>query len=355
MSKKVINISHHVCDYECMWNGIEDIFRQKCNETVPNHFLFCLSGIGSFIYQKFNQGDLKRFASWNDGRTKQMYKSVSNLIGLRYKHIEGRRYAYAMKKAKEQIDEDKPVVLGCLDMYYLKYYTKFYYQQHIPIHYVLMVGYDDEKECVYVFDCGLEDMQEISYEMLEKALNIEKTNLSDKNTICIVDFDNHPDSVLEIAKKGFYRKATTMLEPPVRHIGIAGMRKLAKEIGQWETELTRTEYEKALRNIVMFTGTVPSPPSRLLGVAGDDNIRHMAAREKLVSLFLQLGENYGVELWIKAAKCFQQSGAMIENVTDSIVAYLLGERSGIDIVSELIVNIADIEERAFCHILHGCK
>lgn len=55
-----------------------------------------------------------------------------------------------MKRAKEQIDNEKPVVLGCLDMYYLSHYPKFYNKEHIPIHYILMVGYDDEEQCWYL-------------------------------------------------------------------------------------------------------------------------------------------------------------------------------------------------------------
>lgn len=352
--KKIISIDHHACDYECMWNGIEDIFQQKSGQKVPDHFFFCLSGIGNFIYLKFSQGNLKRFASWNDGRTKQMYKSVSDIIGLRYKHIEGRRFTYAMQKAKEQIDQGKPVVLGCLDMFYLQYYPKIYHKQHIPIHYVLMVGYDDEKECVYVFDCGLEEMQEISYELLEKAMDVEKTNLGEKNAICTIDFEDNLSRVIDIAKKGFYQKARTMLEPPIGHIGIPGMRKLAKEIGNWKAELTKAEYENALRNIVMHTGTVPAPPNRLIGIAGDDNIMHMAAREKLARLFKQLGTDYGIEPWVEAAQFFLESGDLIESMTNGIVAFLLGECSELCGVSDLVLKTADIEEKAFQRITLGC-
>jgi hypothetical protein len=283
-----------------------------------------------------------------------MYKSVSDIIGFQYKHIEGRRFEYAMKKAKERIDENKPVVLGRLDMYYLNYYPKFFYQQHIPIHYVLMVGYDDNKECVYVFDCGLEDMQEISYELLEKAMNVEKTNLGDKNAICTIDFEDKLSTVINIAKKGFYLKAKTVLEPPARHIGIAGMRKLAGEFGNWKTELTKTEYENTLRNIVIYTGTVPAPPSRLLGVPGDDNIIHRGAREKLVKLFAQFGNDYNIEPWTRAAQCFLESGGLIEEISDRIIAYLLGESSELNIIPDLILKTADTEERAYQHILQGC-
>ncbi len=354
MSVKIINISHRACDYECMWNGIEDAFVQKSGEQVPDHLFFCLSGIGNFVYMKSRQGDLKRFASWNDGRTQQMYQSVCDIIGFRYKYIEGRQFSYAMQKAKEQIDKGKPVVLGRLDMFYLPYYPKFYQQQHIPMHYVLMVGYDDEKQCVYVFDCGQEHMQQISYELLKNALDVEKTELGDKNTICVIDFEADLDSVIDIAKRGFERKARAMLNPPVSFIGIPGMRKLAREVLDWHSELTAEDYQNALRHMVMYTGTAPVLPNKLLGVPSDDNILHRAAREKLEKLLAQLGKEYRIEAWVTAAGLFQKSGLLIESITKTIVDYLLDEKTELNEIAKIILQIADIEEDAFQMILKGC-
>lgn len=354
MSKKVIKLAHHVCDYECMWNGIEDLYHEKSGEKVPDSFFFSLSGIGNFVYLKFNKGILKRQAAWNDGRTKQMYKCVSDIIGFNYKHIEGRKFFYAMKKIKEQIDIDKPVVLGCLDMYYLSYYPKFYYKEHIPIHYVMMIGYDDAKECAYILDCGVEEIQEITYELLEKALNIEKNTLSDKNAFCIIDFHENIKSIIEIAKEGFEKKAEKMLNPPVGFIGIKGMRKLASEINQWPFELSSAEYEEALKSIAMFTGTVPVLPSRLKENEVEE-IKHMAAREKLSQVLDNLGKEYGIEEWIMAADLFLESGKMLEQMTKQITDYLVKERTELTELSNEILSIADIEEKAFKYMLVGSR
>lgn len=352
---KIIQINHTPCDYECMWNGIEDLYQNKSGKTLPKHFFFSISGIGNFVYLKQNKGILKRQASWNDGRTKQMYSLVCDMIGFQYKHIEGRTFGYAMKKAKEQIDSNKPVILGCLDMYYLKYYPKFYEQVHIPIHYVMMIGYDDEKRCAYILDCGVKEVQEISYELLEKALAVEKTVLSDKNAVCTIEFQENLKSVIEIAKLAFYQKAKRMLEPEVGFIGIKGMRKLAKEFCGWKDELTQSEYEEALRNIVMFSGTVPALPNRLLGDESDDNILHKGAREKLASVLKKLGQDYQIDYWVVSADYFLQSGEIIEKMTNQIVEYLLKEREELDDITFFINEIADIEEKGFENMLTGAK
>ncbi|WZL73134.1 BtrH N-terminal domain-containing protein [Clostridiaceae bacterium 35-E11] len=355
MPKKVIGLRHKVCDYTCMWNGIEDLYQTRLGEDIPDYFFFCLSGIGKFVYLKFRSGNVRRMASWNDGRTKKMYESICNIVGFKYKHIEGRKFQYIMKRAKEQIDNERPVVLGCLDMHYLSYYPKFYYKEHIPIHYILMVGYDEEEQCAYIYDCGIEEVQKIKYETLEKALNIEKNSLSDKNSMCIIEFDDEIKSIREIAIKGFYEKANQMLNPKVRFCGIPGMRKLSKEILSWKDELTVEEYETALRNIVMFTGTVPILPNRLIKIEEKDEIEHQAARREYSALLMRLGEKYGFHEWKTTSNLFSKSGIIIQEMTDLIVEYLLKESKELNGLPNMINQIADIEEKAYQNILEGIK
>lgn len=65
-------------------------------------------------------------------------------------------------------------------MFYLPY-LKMYHAEYIPIHYVLMTGYDEEKDCVLIYDCDREDRIELAIRDLELAWNIEKNGVGDKN------------------------------------------------------------------------------------------------------------------------------------------------------------------------------
>lgn len=38
MRKIIENFSHHLDDYECMWNGIEDIYMNITGESLPDQF-----------------------------------------------------------------------------------------------------------------------------------------------------------------------------------------------------------------------------------------------------------------------------------------------------------------------------
>jgi len=353
MPEKLIHVRHHVDDYECMWNGIEDLYMTKTGENIPDFFFFAMAGTGNFICLRTPKGAVKRLAMWNDGRTKKMYERLAPIVGFKYQHTEGRSFSYMLKRAKQSIDAGNPVVLGCLDMYCLSYYPKFYHREHIPIHYVLMVGYNEERQCVYIQDCGIAGVQEISFTCLEEALNVQKTDLSDKNAMCTVQFEKKLPDVHEIAVKAFAEKARNMLEPPVTFLGIKGMRKLAKEFGAWKNELSEDEYRAVLQNIVMFTGTVPQLPDAFLKPEERNGIQHKAAREKLVYVLEELSARYGITAWEQSAHEFEKSGDLLSQMTGKMTDYLLGNCDELDDIPELIMQIADIEEQAFMFMLRG--
>lgn len=75
-------------------------------------------------------------------------------------------------------------------MYYLDYFEKIYHKEDIPFHYFLIVGYDDEIEKVYFYDCGRENLMSISYENLYKAMNVSCKGISNPNTICTIRINN---------------------------------------------------------------------------------------------------------------------------------------------------------------------
>lgn len=342
MEEKIIQIVHHVRDYECMWSGIEDMYSAKLGEVVPPFFFFSLSGVGNFTYLK--QKDFSQIG-WSNGMVDKMYEFMAPIAKFSYERIEGLTFEKIMTKAKEEINQERPVILGPLDMYYLKYFPKIYQHIHIPIHYVMMIGYSDEK--VYLLDGGIKEVQAITYTELEIALNVKKTELGDKNGMYCIHLSNQLPSLFEIAKKGFYQKARIMLEPKSEEVGISAMRRLAKDFPNLKKELSPKVYRQTLENIVTYAGTVPQLPMRLLGKQDKGDILYRAAREKLVDVLYQLGEKYEVEHWLHAAEQFKQSGEIIELMVNEIVDYLLEQRDHLDTVPQHILQIADLEEKAY--------
>lgn len=319
--RKIIEMNHHSHDYECMWNGIEDIYMNQTNENLPDNFFFILASFGSFCYLKTNKADIKRLVSLGDGRTRKMYEFMAPIIGFEYRHYEFKRFESALNKAKKEIDSGFPVVLGALDMFYLPYYKKLYQKEHIPFHYVLMVGYDDELKNIYLYDCGRTELLSLSYDLLQDAMNCSYPGMSKENTICTIRFTGSK-SKYEIAREALSKRKDMFLNPPTGFLGYKGFEKFIKELPQWKNQLSKEEYDKALINLVTFFGTVPTVPNAVKGIVEPDEVEFKGGFDKASRVLSTIGKEYNNDSWIQAAKLFEEIAVLIETISSIIIAYL---------------------------------
>jgi hypothetical protein len=330
----------------CMINGLEDLYEHQTGTRLPDWLLFYLSGMVGFVYLKNKNAPAPRMVFWGAQIAKYQYEELAGVVGFRWEMVAGRSFPFTLKRAKQAIDQGNPALLGALDMYHLPYYDKFYHMYHIPIHHVLMVGYDDEREAILVLDCDRADLQLVPYTDLEPAWNVNVPGLGKKNTFYTFYFDDQVADVETIARKGLAKRATEMLEAPVSMLGIKGMRKLARELAQWPEELTSNQLECSLRHLAEFTGFPPMPPNRLTGYH-DASDNHGGGRDIFAGLLRRMAADCTEPAWTEAANLFDQSSRTLEEMTDIIVDFLLGERDYLNPASTAIMAIADLEEQAF--------
>jgi len=211
-------------------------------------------------------------------------------------------------------------------MYYLHYYRDLYKKLHVPIHYILVVGYDDEEEAVFVHDCSHENIQKILYNDFEKSLNINVRGMSKKNTIRVFNLPQEIPSEYEVAKKGFSHKAEKFLHPPIRLFGIPAMRKLANEIFEWDNK-------KCFEHMVTYATTPPLLPKTFENSHG---MRFWQA-----DVLDTLGGKYNINNWTEAAILFKRSGEKIMKLCETAI------KQDKEKVSSILIEIADIEEQAY--------
>jgi len=327
MPGKLISLPHKVCDSECYVNGIEDILAWK-GRGYADHLLSVVGGMASFSFLKFKRARPPNMVFWGTS-TRYFVPNLERIIGFKQVLMEGRSSPTTFSKLKGFIDEDKPVVAGALDMFYLHYYPKLYRSRHIPIHYVLIVGYDDEKRVFYVHDCGRAEVQEVSYEDMQMALDVKVPGMSKKNTLRTFKLPSAIPSELEVAVKGFRFKANQMLYPPVKIFGIPAIRRLSKEVLSWRD---RTSFE----HMVIYATTPPTIPENFESSHG---MRHWQA-----AVLRNLAKRYDIDIWEDASKLFEQSGELIIQVCEAAL------KQNNQRVAELLLLIADTEERAY-HLL----
>lgn len=346
MAINLIHMEHHVDDYECMWNGIEDLYIQDTKETLPPNFFFVLSSFGSFCYMKTSKAELKRMVALGDGRTKQMYEFLSPIVGFEYKHFEHKNFDKALLRAKVEIDKGYPCVLGALDMYYLPYYTKLYHGEHIPFHYVMMIGYDDEAQCIYLKDCGKAETQTLSYGELRLAWDCSYPGLSKPNTVCTVRM-NSSKNKYEIAKEAISKKCELFLNAPVGFVGYRGFCKFIAELPNWKKELSKEDYNNLLANMIQFFGTVPTVPNALCGIDQPDEMAFGGGFDKANVVLTILGNEYGDKNMTEAAHVFGQGAAVISKIKDVIVDYLVENEDNTEDLPVLFTNVAEIMKQGF--------
>lgn len=309
----LLNLEHEVCDYNCMLNGLEDIYRNKTNAALPKYFFFALGGLCNFVYLNTNRSQAPKSVYWNDGRPKKMYEFMNDKIGYTYSFIENRTFKYSLNKLKEEINNGSPIVIGSLDMYYLEYLPKFYNQLHIPIHYVLAVGYDDEHGHIFLYDCSRDDLQRLSYDNLEKAWNVNVPGMSKRNTLHIFKFNKYVNEVKTIFYSAMEEKYKLNLYALVNFVGVKGILKLSNDILNWQKQLDKDTYIKCLLHIVEYAGFPPSLPVDF------DIANHTGARTQFAALLSWAADEFEQKNFNAASLHFKTSGEYIKRLTAEFI------------------------------------
>ena len=322
--KKLHILPHRVCESTCYVNGLEDILTWKGAE-YSDFLLSVIGGMAGFTYLRFKRADPPCMVYWG-ANPKYLMKDLANIIGFKETVIEGKTFKNAFPRLKEAIDDGQPVMAGALDMYYLHYYPDLYRKQRVPIHYVLVVGYDDDKQVVFVQDCSRKAVQEIPYNEFEESLDVNVPGMSKKNTMRTFTLPQKLPSEFEVAKKGFAYKAERFLNPPVKLFGLPAMRKLADEIFEWNNI-------KCFEHMATYATAPPLPPKTFENSHG---MRFWQA-----DVLNALGNKYNVRSWTEASKLFRRSG---EEIMKLCKAALEQDKQRI---SGALTVIAEIEERAY--------
>jgi hypothetical protein len=353
MGKTILQIPHRTAPFTCMWNGLEDQYEWKSGMRVPTGSFFFLSGLGEFVYIKNKRAQVPYQVYWSNGITRNMYMFMKDIVGFNFEMAENRSFAFTLNKACQSIDTGIPVILGALDMFHLPYYEKFYHKIHIPIHYVMMVGYD--RDNVYVADCGRDDIQTISCADLERAWDVRIPGFSKRNTMYAVSFSDDIRSFKQIVYSALPKKALQWLQPPVQFIGYPGMVRLIQQFPLWQKQLSFEAYRAVLAAFAENTGFPPSVPPKLLAAQGIDSTgmpdNYKAARDLIASTLETLGNWYCEPEWIAASRLFHESGHLFYNMTDAVTDFLINPANDLASVPMLLERIAQLEKEAYERIL----
>jgi hypothetical protein len=259
---------------------------------------------GGFAYLRFNAADPPRQV-YTGISTPRQHKYLAGLFQASFTESENRAFKSSWAKAQQAVEAGTPPVLGPLDMYHLHYYTDLYHQRPIPIHFVLLVGYDED--AAYVHDTDKDAVQAIPLVELQLAWDVNVPGLGKRNRLAIIEVPHELPPTEALIRRAILDQCQTMLHPPVSMVGIPAMKKLASEIAHWPEELGEEMAAKCLRQAREYLN---SPP--------DLEGNHLTAGRDLYIAFLQqAGEMAGVDFSV-AVGHLQESISFIPEVAGAI-------------------------------------
>jgi hypothetical protein len=285
-----LSIPHRPVHGMCPVNGIRDLIHWRTGRDWSNQFLYGL--------------DPPRQVYWGGAGPRQ-HAYLAELLDADYAEVENRSFRFSWKKAQEALDAGRPPVLGPLDMFYLHYYKGIYRQRHIPIHYLLLVGYDDQQ--AYVHDTDKDAVQAVPLEELRLAWEVNVPGLGKRNRLVVLDLPTALRPTEVLIRKSISDQSQMMLYAPISMVGIAAMRKVAGEIAGWPAEHGEETAAKCLRQVLEYLN---SPPD----IEGD----HLTAGRDVYLTFLQEAAEMGGLDLAEGIGRLRESMALIPELAEAI-------------------------------------
>lgn len=349
---KIITLPHKACGFKCTLNGLEDLYESCTGIRIPDGILYTLSGLCEFVFIKQKKQTIANFIFWSSlGKTQiEFFQDIFN-----YKLITNSNNSFesSLEYAINCIDNNIPMTLGPVDLYHLPYYEGFYHKIHSPFHYFTMVGYDESKNIIYLYDSLYQDRMGLSFADLEQAWNVTVKYFVNKYTMHGFDFNDELPSIETIIIEGLKKKSINMLRPKYLVQGVNAIRKLANDFTNWPLQLEQKKLNANLRQFVLNTAsTLPTLPQRLVNYKVSDIFKkHHGSRDVFSKMLFDFGNQYNNPKWLEAASLIEKSGYLIEEITEEITNYLLEEFDNLNEVSNMLYSVADLEEKAFLKII----
>lgn len=225
MKRKIITSYQHKTGIHCGSTSLSNILNYF-GIALSEEMCFGLgSGIGFAYFSEINNA-LPIFVS---GRTDRLETELLNNLGIENYLHSGDNFEETFDLIKEKIDNDEPVVVW-VDTYYLPYFKT---QYHFPMHRVIIVGYDEEKEQVYISDNEKEEIQIVSYENFKLARTSPFPPISTENKWYAITFNHRGRNIKSATKDALRKTADIMLQKENNNLGILGMRKLVYDLPKW--------------------------------------------------------------------------------------------------------------------------
>jgi len=241
----------HFPTHHCVTGSMRHIYVHNDHDVSEEMLLGIGSGV-SFSYWHF-KGQLPFIGGrGNVGRPSEegMEKTAGRRTGVAVEWYVTSSARKAERALLELLDAAQPVMIQC-DMGFLPYFDFGDVDYHFGWHVVCVCGYERETRQVLIADRD-RDLHPVSMEDLAAARGSVFQPFPPKHKWYTFDFGGKRLPTADEVRQAITEQAHTMLEPPIRNVGVKGIRKAAQMIPKWPQTLTPDEVRLSLLNTHLF-------------------------------------------------------------------------------------------------------
>jgi len=323
--------------YHCQTSSLAKLFRFYGHPLSEEMMLGLGAGMG-FMYWKMKIGGAD--SVFIGGRTnKAFFEDLGRRTGVTMQVVTTSSKRRAESALLEKLKRGEPAMLFG-DMGYLPWFH-FPMDYHFGGHTFVVCGYDGERTVL------ASDMDQaasgpkpgfyfpVSLEQLSKARSSSYKPFPPNNAMLDVDFSAYRPPDGENIRSAIAQTCNGMLNPPIKNMGVSGIRYAAKEILRWGERFAEHDLRMNLFNLYVFIE---------IGGTGGGCFRYMYSR-----FLKEAAAITGDDRLLALAADMQHAGEILSEIgllfKDPETAHDLDTR--IRQASELFVQAAALEESTF--------
>ncbi|NIQ04939.1 MAG: BtrH N-terminal domain-containing protein, partial [Candidatus Korarchaeota archaeon] len=229
----------------CLSSSLRDVFEfhgyKFSEETV-----FGLDRSLGFAYWPMKKAVPPIFIG---GRGSKGIEDVCRILKIQWKRKTTTSTKKAWQTVKDQIDNNIPVMLQ-VDMFYLDYFRGK--TSHFGGHMIVLAGYDEQRGEAYVTDVQNKKIEAkrrkdglfaTSLNSLAEARSSTFKPFPPRNAWFIFVFPRESVPLEKAVKTAIKNTAESFLNPPIKNLGVKGIRRFAKQVVKWPDTIRGTVYD----------------------------------------------------------------------------------------------------------------
>ena len=332
--------------YHCQTNSLAKMYRYYNHPLSEDMLLGLGAGMG-FIYWKMVMGSSSYVFIGGRGNSKDFFTDVGKRTGVQIQVASTSSAKKAEASLLEKLENREPAMMFG-DMGFLPWFH-FPQEYHFGGHTFVVCGYDGDST-VLASDIDQEVIglkkgfyAPVPLEQLSKARNSSFKPFPPKNTCLAFDFRTYHPPEPEDIYAAIRQTVESQLNPPIKNMGVKGMRYTSKELLKWPDMFEEYDLRMNLFSIYLYIE---------VGGTGGGCFRYMYSRFLKESAKITRNDRL-----FESAESTQKAGEMLSQIgllfKESAKADDLDQR--IKEASHMFRAVAELEESTYSELARSIK